>query len=364
MINHEIPSLAAGIIINESIVWSNGFGEQSDLDTVYMIGSITKTFTATAILQLNESNLVNIDEDINNYLPFDVSHPNYSSTPITIKMLLTHTAGLAREFNYSFIWYFDQDTIEWINSNFGTEFTYWDTRPSLGDFLNGSLNPSGPYYDSKNWFLEPGTQFEYSNMGFELLRYLIEQVTNQSIIDYVQENILNPLNMTNSGYNYLDFIGKNAIPYERIYFTNFELPLYNMNMSGAGSLRSTVPDLAKYLIAHMNHGEYNGFKLLNPETIDLMHQKYVSIPDSEPAGYGLGWFVYGDEFQGHDGATPGYLSCMYMKEREEGTFGIIAMFNRGTSLTLDNDLIKVFYPSLLQLLLERAESLFEQALIN
>ncbi|MFX0041726.1 MAG: serine hydrolase domain-containing protein [Candidatus Hodarchaeota archaeon] len=353
MIKYDVPSLAAGIAINESLIWANGFGDQSDLDTVYMIGSITKTFTATSLLQLNESNLINLDDDINEYLPFDVRHPSFPSTPITIHMLLTHTAGLTRDFDISY--YFDKEMIQWINSIFGTSYTYWDPKPSLEEFLNGSLNPSGPYYDSDYWVLEPGTEFFYSNAGFELLGYLVEEVTNQSIVEYVQEDILDPLNMTNSGYNYIDFTGMNAIPYERLNESNLPIPIYNLSLNGAGSLRSTVPDLAKYLIAHMNQGKYNEFQLLTPEKIELMHKKHVLIPGSEPAGYGLGWFVV-DGIQGHDGATPGFLSSMYMEETEQGAYGIIVMFNRGSSLILDIELLTEFYPAILQLLLKRAEA--------
>jgi len=70
----------------------------------------------------------------------------------------------------------------------------------------------------------------------------------------------------------------------------------------------------------------------------------------------VGWFIT-DGIQGHDGATPGFLSSMYMKESEQGTFGIIVMFNRGSSLILDIELLTEFYPAILQLLLERAENL-------
>lgn len=364
MAEFKVPSLATGIVVNDSLVWANGFGEQPDLDTVYMIGSITKTFTAAAILQLNESNLINLDDEIDNYIPFEIQHPNYSSTPITIRMLLSHTAGLARQFSYSLLWIFDNQTIEWWNEklDLGLNITYWDPKPSLGEFLNGSLNPKGPFYHYQNWYSEPGTEFLYSNVGFELLGYLIEQVSNQSMVDYVHEHIHNPLNMTSSGYNYLDFTGKNAIPYERINETNFDIPLYNLSMEGSGSLRSTVPDLAKFMIAHMNQGEYNGFQLLNPESIELMHEKHVSFPGSEKAGYGLGWFISEEGLQGHDGAVPGFLASMFINETGQGAYGIIVMFNRGSSFVLDIDLLTSFFPAINILVLEHAENLFQQAL--
>lgn len=362
MANYKIPSLAAGIVINDTLVWAKGYGEQPDLDTVYMIGSITKTFTATAILQLNESNLFNLDDDINDYLPFDVKHPNYTSTPITIRMLLSHTAGLARDLSYALQWYFDNTTIGWMNNNLGTNITYWEPRPSLEEFLNGSFTSTGLYYSSHNWDSEPGSHFLYSNTGFILLGYLIEQITNQSLPNYYQENILDPLNMINSGCNFTDFVGKNAIPYERIGNRIYEIPLYNWAPSGAGSLRSTVPDMAKYMIAHMNLGKVNETQILKPKSVELMSEKQVSLTGPylgfDLDGYGLGWLIYENNFRGHDGATPGYLANMFINENEKGTFGVILMFNRGISFAFDIELFYKFYPEINQILLERAEDLF------
>ncbi|MFX1317246.1 MAG: serine hydrolase domain-containing protein, partial [Promethearchaeota archaeon] len=360
MADYEIPSLAAGIIINDSLVWANGFGDQHSLDTVYMIGSITKTFTATAILQLYERNLLNLNDDINDHLPFDVRHPNYSSTPITIRMLLSHTAGLSTHFYWSLEYYFDDQMIDWINSRFGWNIIVpWVRRPTLGEFLNGSLNPSGAYYDPYNWPLEPGTEFLYSNAGFQVLGYLIEQITNQSLEEYFQENIFYPLNMTSSGFNYLDFGEMNAIPHEWRFNSNYEFPLYNMNVSGAGVIRSTIPDMAKYLIAYMNQGEYNGTQLLSPPSVELVHTKQVSLSGTtiegfEYDGYGLGWNLYKEGFKGHGGATPGFSSNLFFKENKQGTFGVILMFNRGSALIYDGALISSFIPAINALLLEEA----------
>ncbi|MFX1414719.1 MAG: serine hydrolase domain-containing protein, partial [Promethearchaeota archaeon] len=223
MAEYNIPSLMGGIIVNDSLIWVSGYGEQPSIDTVYMIGSITKTFTATAILQLNESGFLNLNNDINNYLPFNVRNPDYPSRVITPYMLLTHTAGLPRNLYWSLEFYFDNQTIDWINENLdlgGGDIIKFDDRPSLGEFLNESLNPNGVYYDSYNWQSRPGSEFLYSNAGFQVLGYLIEEITNQSYIDYIQEYICEPLNMTNTGEYYTDFGENNAIPYERHNATN------------------------------------------------------------------------------------------------------------------------------------------------
>ncbi|MFW9872952.1 MAG: serine hydrolase domain-containing protein [Candidatus Thorarchaeota archaeon] len=369
MAEYDIPSLAVGIVINESLVWANGFGDQPDLDTVYMIGSITKTFTATAILQLNESNLVNLDDNINDYIPFNVNHPNYPDDPITIRMLLTHTSGIQTDLYWSLEYYFDNQTIDWINENLdlGPDIIAWEHRPTLEEFLNGSLNPAGLYYNSYNWYRRPGREFHYSNAGFQLLGYLVEEVTNQSLIDYVQENIFDPLNMSDSGYNYIDFIGKHAIPYEWNNDTNLEFPLYNINVTGAGSIRSTIPDMANYLITFMNQGELNGIQLLDPGSVELLLSNQVSftgksIEGFDIEGYGLGWNIFTEDIKGHGGATPGFSSNMIFKKTNEGNFGMIILFNRGSALTYDEELIINFIPTINQLIFKHAENLFQQDL--
>jgi CubicO group peptidase (beta-lactamase class C family) len=359
----NVPSLSAGIIINNSLVWSKGYGEQPDgIDSVYMIGSITKVFTSTSIMQLYDNGSLDLDTDIDNYLPFNVSHPSYPGTPITTRMLLSHTSGMGHPDIPS--WYFDADFINWINNNLGWNLTAWDPRPTLGEFLNGSLNPAGSYYKSENWinFL-PGTSWQYSNFGMLLLAYIVEQLTNQSYVEYLQENILDPLDMTSTGFNYTDFVGRNAIPYEQADTQLIEGPLYNNYGIGDGGLRSTVPDLAKFLIAHMNLGTYNNSQILQPQTVDLMQTSQISLYGHELGGYsfsgqGLGWGIYTENIIGHGGATAGYLANMAYKTVSNGKYGIVVMLNKGSSFVHDSDLINNIFPSIIETLFDEAARRF------
>ena len=375
MTDGQIPSLGACIVINESVVWAKGFGDQPDLDTVYMIGSITKSFTATAILQLYEKNLIDLGINIDHYLPFKVRHPNYTTSWVTTEMLLTHTSGLSTNLYWSLEYYFNNETITWINENLdlGGDIEIWEDRPTLEQFLNGSLNPGGAYYDDYNWQSRPGLFYRYSNAGYQLLGYLVEAITNQTLIDYVQENILDPLNMSSSGFYYEDFLNKNAIPYEWMYnFSlpfygyNFELPHYNINVTGAGQIRSTIPDMSKYLIACTNGGEYNGVQILKSSSINLMQSIRLPLSGSSAEGldfigYGYGWLIYERGYKGHGGATPGFSANIYFKKTSGGSYGALLMFNRGSALIYDERLIKTYLPAINTLLLEEAESLFEQA---
>ncbi|MHA2038776.1 MAG: serine hydrolase domain-containing protein [Promethearchaeota archaeon] len=362
MAQAEVPSLSAGIIINDTLVWSNGYGDQPDgLDTIYMIGSTTKMFTASVIMQLYENNTLDLDTDIDNYIPFSVRNPNFPGTPITIRDLLTHSSGISKVDKP--LWDFESDFINWANNNIGWNLTVWDPRPKLGEFLNESLNPSGSYYKSGNWenFI-PGSNWQYSNLGFLLLAYIVEQLTNQSYGECLQENVLDPLDMTSTGFNYTDFIGRNAIPHEQGDTQIVEGPIYNQYGIGDGALRSTIPDLTKFLIAHMNHGIYNNSQILQPQTVDLMQTSQFSIFGTELGGYsysgqGLGWGIFTDNTIGHGGAIPGYLTDIAFKTASNGKYGIVVMLNKGASLAQDDYLINTFFPSVIEILFNEAARL-------
>lgn len=166
------PSLAVAIIKNQSMVWSKGYGyaeiknkREATNKTVYMLASISKTFTATAIMQLWEKGLFNLDDDVNDYLPFNVRNPNYPDVPITFRMLLCHRSGITSNYVRLFILF---SVLRLPISN-------------LGEFLN----PGGKLYSPKNWEnFAPGEKQIYSCVGYELLGYLVERLTNQSITEY------------------------------------------------------------------------------------------------------------------------------------------------------------------------------------
>jgi len=363
----NIPSLAAGIIVNDTMVWSKGYGEQSDINTVYMIGSVTKMFTSTAIMQLVENDKLDLDADINTYIPFSLRNPNNPNTPITIRMLLTHRSGINRDTSSAILWTLDTEALTWANNNLGTNFTIWETRPTLEEFLEGSLIPSGQYYDPVNWASQPDLTFtrEYSNTGYLLLSYIVEQVTDQTFTEYLNENILTPLNMTSTGYDHNEFSNRNAIPYELRLNNNFAYPIYNSYYFGAGGLRSTVPDLGNFLIAHMNQGCYQNTFILQPDTVD-----YMQTSQYQNSSYGSGgaWTLIGwngglplnwppDKNQtnfGHGGAAPGYRAQIAFQTVGNSKYGIVFLTNRGDSFVGDSYLIHTFLPNLSELLFEEA----------
>lgn len=325
----EIPSLQAGIVVGEELVWAKGYGEQPSLDTVFMLGSISKTFTSTAFLQLYEDGTIDLDADVNTHLDFSVRNPSYPSEAITIRQLLSHTSGLVRDYPYGLYWY-GNSIVGWLNDYAGSSYSLWpDPHPPLDDMVQGSWMSS-----SAVWAYEPGTVFSYSNFGYAFLAYLFEQITGQSLPDYVEVNIMAPLGMTDAGYWGADFLGQHAFPHERLANgTICALPVFDAWDFGAGPVRSSVQSLARFLIAHMNEGTCEGFQLLEPETIALMHTPVLS-------SYGLGWYRYGSGSQGHGGVDIGFMAEMQFRVNERGPYGIILLINRASTIaSRDNELL-------------------------
>jgi len=370
----NIPSLAAGIVVNDSLVWTGGYGADP-YETVYLIASLTKPFVATAILQICEQNLIDLDTDINEYLPFSLRHPEHPDKPITIRMLLTHQSGLAHYTIQYRCYVEDQGILDWRSENLGWRVIEYTPYPPFVEFLEGYLTPNGPYYSPNAWSSsEPGTQFLYSSLGYDILGYVVERVTDQPFTEYLQENILDPLNMTSTGFSVSDSPENQAVPYERVYGvltkTLVELPIYDRILIGGGGMRSTVPDLAKFMIAHMNDGKIDGIQLLKPGSIELMHGKAVSFsPQSPIVGYGYGWIHYNENpvnfidmrgSQGHGGECLGYMSAMWFIEDEQGGYGIILLSNVNENIKSNVVGAPEIYRLIQELLLQEASLMYKQ----
>jgi CubicO group peptidase (beta-lactamase class C family) len=326
----NMPSLSACIIKNNSVVWSKGYGfydlenkKKASNDTIYMAGSISKTITATAILQLYEKGLFNLSDNVNDRLPFNLTNPKYPEINITYKMLLAHRSSLGGSTNLS-LSRFELTKISFLNL---LALLKCDFPEDPYPWLEEILVPGGDKYNAEIWAdYPPGERFNYSNIGFIVLGYLVEIWSGQPFEQYCEENIFEPLNMTDTSFHYAN-LKREAIPYihlpVRLPGVYIPLPHYDLRcFKAAGGLRTTVEDLSHFLIAHMNGGVYKDVRILKKETIDLMHKE--SYPDD---GYGLGWLILSNDetYEGHSGTIYGFMSHMFMKN--PGNTGIIFFYN-------------------------------------
>ena len=363
--DYEVPSLAVGIVLDDTLVWAKGYGDQPSLDTVYMLGSIQKPVIATAILQLVEDGALTLDDDMNNYLPFEFRHPTYPTEPITIQMCLSHRSCFLEFPNSHLLWDRDPELVSWVNNTLDWDIPFW-TPLSYEEYMEQEVPPL--ITNTSFWIPNnPDSKYQYSNSVFQLiLPYIIQNVTGQSFNTYVHDKIFTPLEMENSGFNGSDFAQTHAKPYLRINSVNIQFPdeyyLGNCATFGA-ALRASLPDLANFMIAHMNQGKYEGFQLLSSESIELMHTKYTSWRyQGNDWAYGLGW-RWSNGGQGHGGAVPGFLAEFLMDDDPNPSFGIIHMFNRGSSWVHDDELLNEFQPSIRTLLFEEARRMSSSSTI-
>lgn len=330
------PSLSACIIKDDQVIWSKGYGyydlsecKLATINTVYLLASITKTIVGTALMQLYDRGLFNLDDDVNTFLPFDLRNPNFPDDPITFRMLLSHTSSLNMN---------EQKQYYWFNFSGDPPFDFFP-EPFLRDFLL----PAGKYYDASIWSTDyrPGEYAMYANVGFDIISYLVEIISGEPFLEYCNTYIFAPLDMKNTGFNFSRFdIDRVAIPYQRIigrYYTINELGFmyeeewgtpseeyYRVRFYPAGGLYSTVSDLSHFLIAHMNEGEYNGARILEKETVELMHE----VQPENSIEYGLAWFhtsIKGFSVSGHNGDLDGVDTWMLYNQTEN--IGIIYLAN-------------------------------------
>jgi CubicO group peptidase (beta-lactamase class C family) len=411
-----IPSFTVGIVIEDELIWAKSYNGVAGTDTVYIIGSVSKPFIATAILQLYERGLIDLDADINEYLPYPVRHPKFPDEPISVRTLLTNRSGLSMDVEeYIRFQNPDKRISEYVSYVLGVDLPELnlDPYPSRTEFFEALLTPGGEYYSKNVWSETPGT-YQYSNIGYGLLSYIIECVTGESVEEYLQVNIFSPLEMSHSGAELAGLEPYHAYPYQRVqgeyflipfrgipfyrfctindfrcvgknlfspggflpvpddidqYLENryLRFPLYE-NLVGNGGVRTSVTDLSKFMIAHMNDGQApNSHQLLQPDTVEMMHEIAVPIEGSinliPMKGYGLGWTIAEDGIQGHIGGASGYEAEMLYKETAQGKFGVIFLRNWSWELIDDYDngfeYWKKYHIGVREILITEAERLLQ-----
>ena len=316
----DIPSLQVCVVSGDE-KWVKGFGEQTDEETVFLVGSIQKVFVAISILQLYEEGLIGLDDDVNTHMPFSIRHPEYPDKPITIRMLLSHRSGLdctlPSEFAYDWC---DDNPIEWTRS-FPEELA----GIPLEEWLEMNLDEDGSLYSPNHWVREPDTKYSYSNNGYKILMCILERVTGQSIQDYMDENIFTPLQMEHTGFDSSEFMDVHATPHTRMYGndTNILLPVWN----GRYMLRSSVSDMGNLIMALMNAGGFEGAQILEEDTVELMSTNTRSslflrefVRKVKRDGYGMGIEVCNHGLLGHGGSTVGFTGEFYFSPSKDMGF--------------------------------------------
>ncbi len=254
--------------------------------TLFRVGSITKLFTWTAVMQLAEEGKLDLDADVNTYLDFEI--PDTYPQPITLKHMMSHTTGFEE-------------------IGFGLFPSRLDLIQPLGKRLIGRMPAR---------VRPPGQVSAYSNYAVELAGYIVERVSGLPYQEYVEKNLFPPLNMAHStarqplpaalasdmsvGYNY----GRGA----------FHPNDFQLLPQSEGAISSTASDLARFMIAHLQNGEYLGARILRPETAQQMHSTLFRM-DERVNGLAYGFMeriVNGQRVIGHSGDTLIFVSDLWL----------------------------------------------------
>jgi CubicO group peptidase (beta-lactamase class C family) len=267
MTTYHLPGLAASIIKDSSIIWVKGYGwaklsppTPATDTTIWLVGSISKTITATAAMQAWEQGLYGLDDDINDYLPFPVNTPYFPDDSITTRMLLTHTGG--------------------IGSGLLLEVIGGDSPIPLDTFLYNSLTPGGYYYYPTISFsgTQPGGAYSYSGPGNCLAAYLTQVVTGDSFPVFTQQHIFEPLGMTRTAWFYANLDTNNiAMSYYWSGSQNVPYGYPGKPTYPSGNLKTSVLDLSRFLLAFMQYGRLDTVRILDSTTVELMRTIHAQI---------------------------------------------------------------------------------------
>ena len=335
---YSAVGLAVIVVENNQPVYSKMLGykdletkQNLSADDLFRIASISKSFTATAFMQLVEKGKVSLDDDFGELIGFPVRNPHYPDKKITLEMVLSHRSSI-NDVNG----YFNLDVI----------------NPAKNKDWQKSYNN-----------VEPGSYYEYCNLNFNMAGAVLERLTHVRFDKYIEQQILQPLHLS-AGYC-IDSLDKSRFvslyAYENGTFVkqpaaynprseeirNYVMAQSTPVFSPTGGMKISANDLAKYMIMHMNYGKYNKTKILKKKSAKRMQQKL-----SDKEGYGLALMetenlIEGVHLVGHTGSAYGLYSNMFFNPEKK--YGFIVITNGcndlrdGEYLALSKETINLLY---------------------
>lgn len=314
MRTHDVPGASVAVVKNGKIAWARGYGMADPTqgrpvtpDTVFDAASIAKPVTAWAIMTLVEDGLLDLDAPTEQYLTrWHLPPSEFDYDQITIRRILSHTAGLST----------DGDT--------GVEPGAY--VPTVEEALNGAVLGMRPLHVA----YPPGEDYHYSSVGYTLLEIVVEEVTGESFASYIQREVLDPLGMVHSSYEWTPELRAQAAVGHDWY--NRPLPEYQYSTRAQGGLHTTPTDLAIFMAASMPgpNGEPVGRGILTPASVAEILKSVPFAKEAESShvtGLGFDLIMAGDRLQGarktgdHRGFKP--IIIMDLVENE----GIAIMAN-------------------------------------
>lgn len=294
----RVPGLSAAIVKRGEVVCRAVAGSaDTDRDepvtprTIFTWASVSKTVTATALMQLFDRGLFALNDAVDEFLPFAVRVPACPRRPVTFRHLLTHTSGIRDSHIYE------------------SSYVEGDSPIPLGEFLEEYLTAGGRYYHAKQNFRSrcPGTVSEYSNIGAGLVGHLVEVLSGEPFDAYVADHVFTPLGMTDSSFRL------SGLDLDLVARPGGTGPLLGFPTYPDGTLRSPPDQLAKFLIAYMQGGRFGSTEIISKSTVGKILKPQTPLDPAQ----GLMWYAerFGKKtLWGHNGDDPGISANMFFHQ--------------------------------------------------
>lgn len=323
LVDRVIPSLAVAVARGGQILWEEGFGwadreerRAATAHTVYSLASITKPITATGLMLLKQRGRIDLDKPVNEYLgEAKLTARMGDAGEATVRRVAGHTAGLPMHY----------------------QFFYAD-EPYQPPRMDETIRRYG------NLITAPGERFEYSNLGYGVLDYVITRISDKPYADFVREELFLPLGMTHAAIGLPPALAQHAAT--RYAPDGMPFPFYDFDHPGGSAAFCSAHDLARFGMFHLKAHLRDQKAILSDESIDEM--KINPTLGEKPVGYGFGWGIQEDNFGyrtvGHNGGMSGVSTTLILVP-DEGIV-VVALANSPTSLPHDVgiDILSILLP--------------------
>lgn len=292
LLQNDVAGVTVSMVKDGKVLLARGYGYAdvatkkpvSPDETLFRPGSVSKLFTWTAVMQMAEQGKLDLDRDVNEYIDFKI--PEKYGQPITLKNIMTHTPGFEEQIKDLFVT--DAGGL------------------NLGEYLKTHIPER---------IFPPGTTPAYSNYATALAGYIVERASGQPFNEYIEANIFKPLGMTHS--TFVQPLPTSLAPHMSNGYqlaSDAPKPFEVVNAFPAGSLSSTASDMARFMIAHLQEGQFGGAQILRPETVRLMHSRLFALDD---AAHAMAYGFYeesrnGRRIIGHGGDTQYFHSDLHL----------------------------------------------------
>lgn len=319
--DHDVVSMQVAFVVGDEIVYSHAVGLKNfdsrvpaSTTDLYRIASVSKSFSGVSTMQLVDAGKLSLDADVSDIVGFRVRNPKFPEVPITVRMLLSHTSSIV------------------------------DSKVSYKKSFDVTLNPATASATNvaacySNY--EPGTHYQYSNRGINLLGAVIEKVSGERFDNYVRGHILLPLGITDAGFN-VDSLDRTRFAslytindvgdyveqtgaYERYpQYDTYRLGIDTPHFSPAGGMKISILGLAEWMLTLKRGGlGRNGVRILPADRVEQMFQK--ATPDNSTVKYGFTLSVsktlLGFPMRGHTGSAYGLKSVLSFSLDQD--FGVV-----------------------------------------